>query len=573
MRRGYNEMMIYSGVLFLVLSLAIAFFANAHFGSAKREISPWGHWLICAAAVAAGCAIRFCALDTLLAGVNAEEALSAVQAKSLWQTGGFLFDGKLTTQFRQWTGDAGGPFLAFLAAPFVGVMGMTAAAVRIPLTLLSCAAMFAAYGIGKEVLGEKAGRWMLVVYALCPAFVLDARFAAAANAAVFLMPIAFYLLIRGFRTVYCLYAGMLTLGLLAYTYDVYFFVVPFVMVAAIAAAKASGVKVRHCAASGVLGFLVYLPALLTLWVNLSGSDGFVLFGAIEIPRLEVFSKAKFIWTGCQNIVQIVEAIRSQIYAVVFGCLFQAVRHENISNALFSPDGIHTFYTMGVPLVLVGTVVALCAWLDRKKNNKSFSVNQIFLAATGLTIFAVLLLVGNRGMNDYAGGTSVYDYSALFLFVALMMTLGLCRIEEKSVAGRRGMLALLAASVVMLGVFLFGGTYQNEANTHFWGLDEACQKAADMQKETGRKVYITMSVYPHVDPSAAAEMMYLYSTDADMVYAAQKRGEMFEAAYLEGIESLDSDGIYIAAVRDLYNCDMENWVYEEFGGYALLSQEK
>lgn len=565
-------MIIYSGILLLILSFAIAFFSNLYAGSAKREISRKLHWGICAAAALAGCVIRFYELGALLEGVNAEEALSAVQAKSLWQTGSFLFHGNLTTQFEQWSGETGGPFLAFVAAPFVGVMGMNALAVRLPLTLLSCVAMFAAYGIGKEVSGDKAGRWMMMIYALCPVFILSARFAASANAAIFLMPIAFYALIRGMRTTAFLYAGMLLVGLLTYTYDIYFFIVPFVILAAAVYARRAGIKRNHCVAACLAGMLVYVPAFLTLLVNLCGLDGFALFGLIEIPRLEGFAKGDFLWTGVENAVRLAEAFRDQLVSIGFGCIFQEMRHENISSALFSPSEVPAFYMFSVPVLLLGALAVLCACVERKNETGETALKRNYLLTCGVVALTAVILVGNRGFADVTGGTNVYDYGALFMFMALMMSMGLCRIERKSVIGGCGMLGVFAASFAVFCMFMFGGAYQEDANTHFVGLDNLCRKAAQLQDTTGNKVYITTTVYPHMNPSDAAEIMYLYASDADLKMMDEKRGNTYEVAYLSGVERLEPEAIYIANVRDLYNCELENWVYEEEGEYVLLTYD-
>ncbi|MFR2020723.1 MAG: hypothetical protein ACLS6G_09570 [Christensenellales bacterium] len=43
-----------------------------------------------------------------------------------------------------------------LTAPFVGLFGMSKLTVRLPLALLSCAAMPAAYGLGEALSGGRA---------------------------------------------------------------------------------------------------------------------------------------------------------------------------------------------------------------------------------------------------------------------------------------------------------------------------------------------------------------------------------------------------------------------------------
>ena len=148
------------------------------------------HRAICGAAIAAGVLVRLARLTSLPAGISAEEALVGVQAKALWQTGGFLFGQGLTTQLSQWAGETTGPLLAVLTAPFVGLFGMSKLTVRLPLALLSCAAMPAAYGLGEALSGRRAARWMLLIAALCPIFVLEARMTCGSCAALYLLPIA-----------------------------------------------------------------------------------------------------------------------------------------------------------------------------------------------------------------------------------------------------------------------------------------------------------------------------------------------------------------------------------------------
>lgn len=97
-----------SSLAVLLLAVLTVFLSNLHGGSAKKALSPRAHRVICAAVFATGCFVRLFRLGTLPEGISAEEALVGVQAKALWQTGGFLFDGQLTTQLAQWTGESSG---------------------------------------------------------------------------------------------------------------------------------------------------------------------------------------------------------------------------------------------------------------------------------------------------------------------------------------------------------------------------------------------------------------------------------------------------------------------------------
>ena len=228
------------GLIWMLLAVVLVFAAIQQASDGKRQMSDRTHRMVCCAALAVGVLVRLVKLSSLPAGISAEEALVGVQAKSLWQTGGFLFGQGMTTQLAQWEGETTGPLLAALTAPFVGLFGMNKLTVRLPLALLSCAAMPAAYGLGEAVSGRRAARWMLILYAVCPIFVLEARLTCGSCAALYLLPIALCLLARGISRPVELYIGMVVLALTAYAQNMYFFIAPALIAACGEIAAVSG---------------------------------------------------------------------------------------------------------------------------------------------------------------------------------------------------------------------------------------------------------------------------------------------------------------------------------------------
>ena len=273
-----------------------------------------------------------------------------MQAKALWQTGGFLFGQGLTTQLSQWAGETTGPLLAVLTAPFVGLFGMSKLTVRLPLALLSCAAMPASYGLGEALSGRRAARWMLLIAALCPIFVLEARMTCGSCAALYLLPIALCLIARGVTKPAALYPGMIVLALTAYAQDMYFFIAPAAILACAIIALIFGRRKRHAAISGTIGLLLCVPAMLTAFVNLTGAEGMTLLGLIRIPRLEGFEKAFM----AEN-----WSVGDKLWAVLIGGVFQVLRHENIHQAMYTPDGMLALFMFSLPLMVrAGAVCAM-----------------------------------------------------------------------------------------------------------------------------------------------------------------------------------------------------------------------
>ena len=547
-------------LVFLAIAVAILFAAVQRGGDGARTMSEKTHRVICGAAIAAGVLVRLARLTSLPAGISAEEALVGVQAKALWQTGGFLFGQGLTTQLSQWSGETTGPLLAVLTAPFVGLFGLSKLTVRLPLALLSCAAMPAAYGLGEALSGRRAARWMLLIAALCPIFVLEARMTCGSCAALYLLPIALCLIARGVTKQAALYPGMIVLALTAYAQDMYFFIAPAAILACAIIALIFGRRKRHAAISGAIGLLLCVPAMLTAFVNLTGAEGMTIFGLIRVPRLEGFEKAFM----AEN-----RSVGDKLWAVLIGGVFQVLRHENIHQAMYTPDGMLALFMFSLPLMVLGALALFARWTDGRRAAREKAAARAMVAATCMVTLAALVMFGSIGTLDMSGTTGLFDHSALILFDAVLMAAGLCTIERKNLKCAAAMGALMAVNFAWLAVQLFGGNYQANANVYFPGFEQMAARAAEIQAETGEKINVTGNIYPHIQPSAGAEMMFLYATDADMRTAEAERGTRYETIYVSEDMQPEADEIYLARANEISNWDLEGFDYEESEGYVLI----
>ena len=540
-------------LVFLAIAVAILFAAVQRGGDGARTMSERTHRVICGAAIAAGVLVRLARLTSLPAGISAEEALVGVQAKALWQTGGFLFGQGLTTQLSQWAGETTGPLLAVLTAPFVGLLGMSKLTVRLPLALLSCAAMPAAYGLGEALSGR-------TIAALCPIFVLEARMTCGSCAALYLLPIALCLIARGVTKPAALYPGMIVLALTAYAQDMYLFIAPAAILACTIIALIFGRRKRHAAIAGAIGLLLCVPAMLTAFVNLTGAEGMTLIGLIRVPRLEGFEKAFM----AEN-----RSVGDKFWAVLIGGIFQVLRHENIHQAMYTPDGMLALFMFSLPLMVLGALALFARWTDGRRAAREKAAARAMVAATCAVTLAALVMFGSIGTLDMSGTTGLFDHSALILFDAVLMAAGLCTIERKNLKCAAAMGALMAVNFAWLAVQLFGGSYQANANVYFPGFEQMAARAAEIQAETGEKINVTGNIYPHIQPSGGAEMMFLYATDADMRTAEAERGTRYETIYVSEDMQPEADEIYLARANEISNWDLEGFDYEESEGYVLI----
>ena len=556
---------IFSLVL-LAAACLIVFVSNGPVAELPKEKECRYADVICLAMVVLGCVMRLMALGTLPAGLSPEEALVGVQGKALWQTGGFYPDGQLAAVLPQWSGEMNGPLLAVLTAPFVGLFGISALTVRLPLVLLSIAAIPAAYAVGCMLSGKKAGRFLMAVYALCPYFVLGARMTCGANAALFMLPIAAALLMAGLKRPALLYAGMAALAMTAYSQTMMLVIVPAAVIGAAAVALIHGKNRMHALLAAALGLVLCVPAILTVYVDLNGLESTTFLGLLEIPSENLFSKNLFVSLAAEsNISGQMLRVLIKCWCTVVGGILQAVWHENISASLFMPDGMLALTVVSVPLILLGVGTLALRRIDGERAKPEVAGPRAMMAVLFAVAFTGVTLFGYDGYFNAGGAPGVFDHANLFFFAAVLMTAGWRYMQRRCMVGTRLLSGLLAVCVVWLGVHLFGGAYRENATTYFNSFAEACAYAGEIQEETGARVNVTTTVYPHVQPDAAAKVMYLYATNADM-----REEQNFTDMYAPGVEWVDPSEIYVAQVNDIAYWDWGDMNYEEFGDYLVIS---
>ena len=81
--------------------------------------------------------------------------------------------------------------------------------------------------------------------------------------------------------------------------------------------------------------------------------------------------------------------------------------------------------------------------------------------------------------------------------------------------------------------------------------------------------MTGNIYPHIQPSDGAEMMFLYATDADMRTAEADAARDTKTIYASEDMQPEADEIYLARANEISNWDLEGFDYEESEGYALI----
>ena len=56
----------------------------------------------------------------------------------------------------------------------------------------------------------------------------------------------------------------------------------------------------------------------------------------------------------------------KLWAVLIGGVFQVLRHENIHQALYTPDGMLALFMFSLPLMALGALALLARWTDGRR---------------------------------------------------------------------------------------------------------------------------------------------------------------------------------------------------------------
>ncbi|MFR5796292.1 MAG: hypothetical protein ACLUI3_12605 [Christensenellales bacterium] len=141
---------------FLAIAVAILFAAVQRGGDGARTMSEKTHRAICGAAIAAGVPRSAGGLTSLPAGISGGGACRRAGQSAL-ADGRLPLPGRADDPAFAMGGRATGPLLAVLTAPFVGLFGIDKLTVRLPLALLSCAAMPARLRAGRGAFRQARG--------------------------------------------------------------------------------------------------------------------------------------------------------------------------------------------------------------------------------------------------------------------------------------------------------------------------------------------------------------------------------------------------------------------------------
>lgn len=306
--------------------------------------------------------VRLIGLSHTPVGVNQDEAYAAYQSYALMTEGiddrGYSFP----VYFVAW-GSGMSVLNSYIAMWFFKLFGVSIGVFRLPQALIGTVCVYAMYVTGKELWNKNMGLLCAFVLAINPWHIMANRYGLDANMAPNLFLLGFCLFVLSVkRSRWHLLGAAALWGLTLYTYALAWIVLPLFLFSTFFLARKAYDSLKMTALSAGLLFLMALPLLFFIVINLGWMEEIVT-PYFSIPRLELFR------TGELNIQNVITTFCSTIRNIIFqtdGTYFRA------------SWCVGAFYYFTMPFMFIGIMSQLIKLIKDIKRKKRDYVEYLFL---------------------------------------------------------------------------------------------------------------------------------------------------------------------------------------------------
>ncbi len=406
--------------------------------------------------------LRLWAFGTVPGGLNQDEASIGYDAWSILHYGIDRNGIRLPVHLIAW-GSGQNALYAYLSMPFIAVMGLTVASVRMVNLLFGLASVALVFLILRRLSGLRCAYIGMALAAVAPWCIMVSRWGLESNLFPGLFLLAFYVLLAGLdrHGLLPLAAGLMALCL--YAYGAAYLVVPvFCVAAAVYMLVRRKIPLRWLFASVGVFVIVALPIALFVLTNLFHWGDIRIFG-FTAPEM----------TG---VTRMATATQSHSLLDSLSYFFRNVILQEDGMVGNQVPGYGTLYLISLPFTVYGVYAAVRRC--RREKASAWILVTVWLAA-GLLLFLVYAWTNINRVNIV--------YPAMLLFTALGL--------DRLCSGRRKLAAVGACYAVLLCGFCtqyFGPHNEKTSAAFFASFGEAIQAAEALAGEEDT-VYVTSDV--------------------------------------------------------------------------------
>lgn len=317
--------------------------------------------------------------------VNCDEAMMAINARSIAKTGTDIYGTKLPVYFEAWLNAGQSALPTYLVALFIKFFGFTLFSIRLPILLISLISIYIVYLVSKKAFNQEVAIINLFLTAINPWHIMQSQWNLDCNLFPHIVLIAIYCLYIGTtenKKKY-IYISMVFFGLSMYCYGVsVYFVTIFLLIVGLYLLVNKRIDIKDFFLSMLIYIIISIPIFIMYIINFFNLDTINLFG-LTIQKFNYDTRSNDMLIFSTNILS---QLKMNIISLLEVILLQ--RDGLIWNAI---QGFGTIYLLSTIFVFISIVRAY-----EEKNKNSYII--IFWLAISLFIGILINKININRLN-------------------------------------------------------------------------------------------------------------------------------------------------------------------------------
>ncbi|MFR8104511.1 MAG: ArnT family glycosyltransferase [Clostridia bacterium] len=500
--------------------------------------------------------------------INCDEAMTALNAKAIAETGKDIYGASFPVYFEAWGYAGQSAMLTYFMAISIKLFGMSLFSIRLPMLLVSILAIFVFYDLVKRISkNQKIAIIALALIAICPWQIIQSKYSLDCNMLPHFFLFSIWLLVIGLeKRKWCFYLSMIGFALTMYTYGIALYLVPgFLLIAAIYLMYTKRIHAKELIVCIAIYTIFSAPLLLMYVINFLGWDTFSI-GPITIQHFENSTRTSdMLLFSPQKIKQGIANLTTLGKMIIF-------QYDGLPwNAMKT---IGTIYPITLILSIIG-LIHIGTKEKKKPKEKSKKREKIYRPEILILIWLILCLCTGILINDANINRLNTIWYPLLILAAYGIIEVILKISQKKNV-RKVIAGIFAGVYGILAIVFLSSFYQ----VHTKVIDNSycfakgyTDAITQMQKIGKQTIYIDNTSNNRYQ----AEKQSVYISYAK----ASNKPEEEEIAYIEirdkeiekrGFNDIGKNEAYIlekATAISLLQENVNRYEYEQFGEYIAV----
>lgn len=290
---------------------------------------------------------------------NIDEAMTAINASSITDTGKDMYGVSFPVYLETWKYGGQSVMLAYLTAFCIKLFGMSMFSVRLPMLLVSLISIIVFYDFTKRIFKDKKIALLaMFLLSITPWHILQSKWSIDCNMFPHFALFSMYFLYRGIteKKLY-LYISMIFFGLSMYTYGVSIYFVPlFLLISAIYLLINKKINIKELIICILIYMLIFTPLFIMYLINFLKIDKQINLGIFTITYFSEQTRTNDMLLFSSNILnQLLKNITS-LLSVIF------LQYDNL------PWNATSIFGTTYHISIIFIIISLINYFRKKENN-------------------------------------------------------------------------------------------------------------------------------------------------------------------------------------------------------------